>query len=257
MKTLDQIAQEMSQLAYEKDVEGFKRKVDRMVVFVESASVEVKKVSVSKKGPTYGNPSSLCHRGVWGYPQVFVTNGNGAPIQVKHRFMLAPFLIVCSYLPDYGKIFKIDDDPAVPELFTHDSQWRVCRAQHGTQDLGIWMAESCPSLFELDKLVRAEWDEQVEAFPKEADRYVDKLGGRQRTNFQNKLVKEFGKHKGSLMGVPPNLVYEVFRFTRDHQTAMSSLVNFCAKNRADAAFIDESDVEAALKLAEVAEVMEK
>jgi hypothetical protein len=254
MKTLDQIAAELSQSTYEKKADDIKQKISRMVAFIENATVEVKKVSVSKKGSGgWKNPSSLQHRGLWGYPQVFVTT-EGKPVKTRHRFALTPFYVECSY---QSKVFEMDESrPAVPELFTHEGPRSVFRGQYNTEDLGIWLAENCPSLHELDMRVRAEWDKQIEAFPKEADRYLDKLGGKQRVNFQTKLAKEFGKYKGDLMNMPPKLLYEIFQFTLDHDTAMSSLMSFCRKNRADAAFIDESDVEAALKLAQVSEVQE-
>ena len=256
MKTLDQIAAEMAKNAYSENELSIKQKISRVVAFIESATVEFKKVSVSKKGPRWSNPSSLQHRGLWGYPQVFVTNGSAKPVKIRHQFALTPFFVECDYRSDGNRVFEVDTArPAPPELFTYEGPWQVSRSQHGMEDLGIWLAENCPALRELDRRVRAEWAKQAEAFVPEADRYVEKLGGRQRTNFQTKLAKEFGKYKGDLMNMSPNLLHEIFQFTRDHPGAMNSLVNFCQRNQADAAFIDESDVEAALKLAQVSEVM--
>ena len=185
---------------------------------------------------------------------MFVVRGTKKLLQVKHRFAFAPFMSFCEWTPDGGRVYGVDMAvPAFPDFFA--STLPVFRGQHNSTDIGIWLAENCPALYDLDQRVRAAWDKQVEAFPKEADRYVDKLGGRPRVNFQNKLAKEFGKYKGDLMNMPPKLIYEIFQFSRDHSLAVKSLVNFCQRNRDDVMFIDESDVEAALKLAEVAEVM--
>ena len=260
MKTLDEISTEFANFTYEKDAKIIEDKIRKMIKFVETAAIETKKVSVSKKGPTYGNPSSLHHRGVWGYPQVFVAGeGVKKPVQVKHRCTFAPFQTFIKCRPrdrTYG--YDVDmGDPAVPDFFTSLDEWRMFRGQHHTQDFGVWLAENCPALHDLDQRVRAAWDKQVGVFPKEADRYVDKLGGRQRVNFQNKLAREFGKYKGDLMHMPPRLIYEIFQFSRDHSPAMNSLLNFCRKNQDDAMFIDESDVETALKLAQVIGVMKE
>ena len=160
MKTLDEISTEFANFTYEKDAALVKGKIRKMIKFVETAAIETKKVSVSKKGPTYGNPSSLHHRGVWGYPQVFVAGeGVKKPVQVKHRCTFAPFQTFIKCRPrdrTYG--YDVDmGDPAVPDFFTSLDEWRMLRGRHHTQDFGVWLAENCPALHDLDQRVRAAW----------------------------------------------------------------------------------------------------
>ena len=275
MKTIDRIA---SNLELDKAVDGLIsdmygpdsqnkeavwRKVQSMLSFIERAAVTAKKVSISKKAPNrWSTHSQLTHRGLWGYPKVFVTDGT-TTLPVLHRFYLVPQLVTYDYHfnpPSLVQVFETLDTPAVPVMFTQGNYGVTYNgSQHRTEKLGKWLQnpENCPKLHELNAQLQAEWDKQSEAFLKEADRYIDKLGGRQRLNFQNKLAKELGRFKCELTKMTPANMYEIFLFTRDHSGALRSLVNFCKQNLADAAFIDESDIETAMKLAEIGDVMKQ
>jgi hypothetical protein len=109
----------------------------------------------------------------------------------------------------------------------------------------------------LDRQIREAWKKQEEGFLKEAERYLDKFVGKQRELFQNKLAKEFIQNRNALADLTPDSILELFRIAVTRPDALKSLVSFCAKNRADAAFIDMSDIAAALNLAKVNEVMNK
>lgn len=260
-KSIDQIAHALAKGRYDADGDAAKIAAKIVVItkVVATATVAVKKISVSKKAPNrWSTFSDLNHRGLWGYPKVYIVHG-AVQIPLRSEFSLAPFLLE---LGESGSYELCLDRPAIPDLFAetwssrrHKSPWTIeACSQHNTADLGAYLAKNCPALHDLDRRVREAWTKQREAFPKEADRYIDKLGDKQRTNFQQKLAKEFGAYKCELTSMSAANLYEIFLFTRDHASALQSLVNFCRRNRADSVFIDESDVEAAMRLAEIADV---
>lgn len=228
--------------------------MDSVVAFIRGAKVYTKKIGVSKKG----GDSNLFHRGVWGFPKVFIESGP-VTVQVKGPFWAAPFLEDHHYVQGEapGMIRRVDIDlnkPAVPRVFC-EKPFGIVRHQYNSEPLGIWLAESCHKIHDLDHQVREAWAKQEETFLAEAERYVAKFSGKQRELFQSKLVKELAKNRNALVGMNPRHIYELFRFAVDQPNALNSLVNFCARNRADAAFIDESDIVAAIELAKVNEVM--
>ncbi len=246
-------------------------RMELSVAFLKRARVEVKKIGISKKPPNRSsNHSSLTRRGLWGFPKVFITDGS-ITIAAVHKYALAACLVEYNYdsttplqefHPDYDK-------PAVPVIlmgkpfevtgysqYNTEPLWVTGYGQYNTEPLGTWLENNCAELRELDMKVRAEWDKQAAAFPAEVDRYIDKLGGRQRLNFQTKLVKELMRNRNELTGMSPEDMFKTFQFARDHFDAMSNLLSFCRRNQADAAFIDEGDFKAALDLAGVKELMD-
>ena len=248
------------------EVDSRVRAAIRAMAFLEKASVQIKKISVSKKAPnrcsTY---SHLNHLKLWGYPKVFLSDGD-TTIQTLHEFFLSPYK--CTYEPvpadgGYKQIFQIDvDKPSVPPIFTFAGyspqglpSFSFATHQYEMNRVGAWLIENCPRLLELDRQVQAEWKKQSESFEKEAERYIEKLGGKQRVHFQNKLAKQLLKNRYEMRSMSATSMYELFKFARDHEEALQGLVNFCKRNRADAAFVDESDMREAMRLVEVELVM--
>jgi hypothetical protein len=251
--------QECSQMLWhEKTCNETVVKMELSVAFLKRARVEVKKIGVSKKPPNRGSShSSLTRRGLWGFPKVFITDGSTI-IAAVHKYAVTPYVIEYDYSPttplqEFNPNFS---KPALPTILVGKPFEVTGYSQYNTEPLGTWLENNCAELRELDARVRAEWDKQAAAFPAEVDRYIDKLGGRQRLNFQAKLVKELMKNRNELTGMSSEDMFKTFQFARDHFDAMSNLLNFCRRNQADAAFIDEGDFKAALDLAGVKELMD-
>lgn len=229
-------------------------KVGDVIAFIRNAKVSVKKVGISKKGI-----SGLCHRGVWGYPKVFVESGP-IKVQASNQFSMAPFATSYDFVEVEGsplklQRFKVDlDAPAIPEMLC-GKPFELAHSQWNSEPLGIWLAKNCHEIYDLDCQIRDAWAKQEEAFPAEADKYLDKFSGKQRELFQIKLAKEFARHRNALVGMDPDYIYELFLIALHRPNALNSLVNFCSRNRADATFIDQTDIVAAMNVAKVNEVM--